>query len=574
MGNKDKKNQKLKEPLKQAISLKSLLLPISALVIVILLAFKPSLQNQFTNWDDGYYVTNNTAVHKYDIKGMFSQLVTDVYVPLTLMSFGVEYHFFKLNPFFYILDNILLHIAVTLMIFIFALKIGLKERSAFLGALLFGIHPMHVESVAWITERKDVLYSFFYMLAILQYWHYLESKKTWSFGLTFIWGILSMLAKPMALSLPFVLLVCDWLYQRKIDRHVLLEKALHLIYIVPLAFLTFKAHYARAPLKDFVEGSMLWLWSFTFYLRKFFFPLELVPIYNVPKPIGFSHIDYNIAFIVFCVFMFLMIRHRQNRWLRFAFFYYLASIFFIIRMKVEVHVSTVADRFMYLPSLGFCLLIGYFIDEKLSVYKEKSRWKYITTVILTIGLFCFLAIKTSHQTQIWKNNEVLWNLIIKTAPNSTSYNNRGQYYLDTKRYDLAIKDFNSAIQALPSHFQAHYNKGLVYQEQKMYDKAIECYNTSLKYNPKYYQAYHNKSYVYLQTKKYDLAIESCKKGLEINPESTGMNSNCAKAHMKLNLFPEAYQYAQKAKSLGYEYADELLKEIKKAEDKLKSQAKK
>lgn len=574
---KDKKLKTSKEPHQKPFNLKRLLFAVLALSTIIFFSYSSALNNQFTNWDDGYYITNNKAVQEItpgNIKIMFSKLVTDVYVPLTLLSFAIEYHFVQLKPFIYILDNIILHIAVTLLIFIFGLKIGLKERAAFLGALIFGIHPMHVESVAWITERKDVLYAFFYMLAILIYWKYLENKKLSLFAWTIVLGILSMLSKPMALSLPFVLLVCDWLYGRKFNKQLFIEKGIHLLYVVPIAYLTFRAHHARAPLRDFVEGSMLWVWSFTFYLKKFFFPVVLEPIYNVPKPVGFGHIDYNIAVIILGIFLYIMIRHHQNRLVRFAFLYYFASIFFILRMKVEIHVSSVADRFMYLPSLGFCLFIGHFIDDKLSNYFKRTQWKYITTAIITLIFFSFLAVKTYKQCDVWKDSETIWNIVIKTSPNSTAYNNRGQMYLDSKRYDLAIKDFDSAINALPSHFQALYNKGLAYQNQKNYEKAIECYDKALKYNPEYFQAYHNKSFVYIQLKQYPLAIESCTKGLEINPKSEGMNTNCAKAYLALNKFSEAYQYAQRAKELNSKNADGLIEDIKKAEAKIKNQPKK
>ena len=142
-----KTHPKSKESAILPLNLKLLWMPIFALCILIFFSYSSSLDNQFTNWDDGFYVTGNKSVQKItpeNIKIMFSKLVTDVYVPLTLLSFAIEYHFVQLKPFIYILDNILLHIAVTLMIFIFGLKIGLKERAAFLGALLFGIHPMHV----------------------------------------------------------------------------------------------------------------------------------------------------------------------------------------------------------------------------------------------------------------------------------------------------------------------------------------------------------------------------------------------------------------------------------------------
>lgn len=556
-----KQSKKAKPSASSAIDWKKSILPILLLAITIFIVFSPALHNQFTNWDDGFYVTSNTDVQKFNIKGMFTKLVTDVYVPLTLLSFAIEYHFVKLNAFVYILNNILLHIAVTLMIFIFARKLGLKERAAFLAALLFGIHPMHVESVAWITERKDVLYASFYMLAVLTYWRYLENQKLGTYVWTVIWGVLSMLAKPMALSLPFVLLVCDWAYGRKFNRSVLLEKWIHFLYMGLLALPTFMAHNARAPMKDFMEGAILWMWSFTFYLKKFFFPFPLLPIYNVPQPIAFGLLEYDIAIIVLIVFIYLMIRNRQNKWVRFAFLFYFASIFFILRMKVEIHVSSVADRFMYLPSVGFCFLVGYFLDEKLNYFKDKVRWKYAAIVGAVILLYCVAAVRTQIQTRIWKDNESLWSLVIKTAPNSTAYNNRGQMYLDRKDYDLAIKDFDAAVSLLRSHYQAYYNKGLAYQELGKYDEALKNYEKAIKYRPNYPPAYHNKSFVYLKLKQYDKAIEAATKGLELKPDVVGMYANRAKAYAYLGKFDEAIRDAQKAKELGHKNSEKLFKEI-------------
>ncbi|HBR14734.1 MAG TPA: hypothetical protein DD723_04205 [Candidatus Omnitrophica bacterium] len=561
---KDRQENEKKPAAKNVNHGRQSFIAVLALAVVVFITFSSALHNQFTNWDDDYYVTDNDwikAINFENIKAMFTHLVTDVYVPLTLISFAIEHHFFGLHPFPYILDNILLHIAITAMIFIFAQRIGLTRRAAFLGALVFGIHPMHVESVTWITERKDTLYSFFFMLAVLQYWRYLETKRPGSYLWTIPWGVLSMLAKPMALSLPFIFLVCDWTYGRKITKPVLLEKFITLFYVAPLAFVTLWAHHAKAPLLGFMEGVILWIWSFTFYLKKFFFPFTLFPIYNVPRPIAFGQWEYDTAIIVLIVFTYLMIRNRQNKWVRFAFLYYLASIFLILRMKVEIHASTVADRFMYLPSVGFCLLIGYFLDERLNHFRKKILWKYAVMVSATIILFCFFALKTHTQSKIWKDSLTLWDFVVKTVPTSTAHNNRGQIYLETNQYDLALKDFNTAIEFLPEHHHAYYNKGLIYQNQEKYEMALEAYDTALKNKPDYSKAYHNKSYVCLKLKKYDLAIESATKGLALKPSSASMYANRAIGYLKLGRYDEALRDAQKSKELNYEAADNIIKEI-------------
>ena len=147
---------------------------------VVFVAFSPALKNQFTNWDDDKYVTENKAIQNLslgNLRTIFTSVYTKTYCPLTILSFALEYHFFQLNALYYILDNIFIHIAVVMLIFIFGLQLGLNRTAAFVGALLFGLHPMRVESIAWVTERKDVLYSFFYMISVCGYMKYLKTSN-------------------------------------------------------------------------------------------------------------------------------------------------------------------------------------------------------------------------------------------------------------------------------------------------------------------------------------------------------------------------------------------------------------
>ena len=186
-------------------------------LLLVILAFSPSLFNGFIKNDDPTHLLENVTLRALtfeNFRAMFQSIVNVTYIPLTTASFAMEYHFFGYNPFIYHLDNLLLHLGVIVCVFIFLQRLSLSVVAAGIGALFFGIHPLRVESVAWITERKDVLYGFFYMLAILQYWDYAKSGKKQFYFLSLLWGFLSILAKPMALSLPLILLLCDWWMRR------------------------------------------------------------------------------------------------------------------------------------------------------------------------------------------------------------------------------------------------------------------------------------------------------------------------------------------------------------------------
>lgn len=216
------------------------------IVLVLVLAitfcvFSYTLHNGLLNWDDGAHLWGNPLVRSLSLENIVRIFTTDTarnYIPLTIFSFAVEYHWFGLNPLVYHLTNLVLHLAVTGLLFLLALRMGLSATGAGLAALLFGIHPLHVESVAWVTERKDVLYAFFYMLAIIFWWSYITDGRRMSYVYSVLFGALSVLAKPMALSLPLVLCLFDWLRQRPL-RQTVMEKIPHVLCIVPVVGITF-----------------------------------------------------------------------------------------------------------------------------------------------------------------------------------------------------------------------------------------------------------------------------------------------------------------------------------------------
>jgi len=360
------------------------------ILAVTFISFSASLNNEFTNWDDDFHLTENFVVQSIDFENIvhiFKNSVQSTYIPLTIFSFALEYHFFKLNPFIYHLNNLLLHLGVVTLIYLFSLRMGLAPLAAGLGALLFGIHPMHVESVAWVTERKDVLYAFFYMMALCTYMNYLEGKQKRFYLLTLFFGLLSILAKPMALSLPLVLLVCDWFKKKKLTLKVFLEKVPFILYIIPITWITYSLN-ARMPGESIQEALILWIWSFSFYIQKFFLPINLNPFYLWPEPIGITHLPYLGSLMVFLLCMLLLYIFRKQRWYVFALVFYFFSIFFLLRFDKGAEPQIVADRYMYMPSVGFCLLFGYLAAAGLNRLREKGGLvKQIGAVCLAFFIF-------------------------------------------------------------------------------------------------------------------------------------------------------------------------------------------
>jgi tetratricopeptide (TPR) repeat protein len=555
---------------------------IVSLLAISFLAYQPSLDNEFTNWDDPKHLTQSPLVKSLSVENIqriFQTSVNGTYIPLTIFSFTVEYHFFKYNPFVYHLDNLVLHMGVVILIFVLAIRLGMTGWAAWAVALLFALHPMHVESVAWVTERKDVLYAFFYLSSILVYFNYLKNKKWLAYVGALLFAFLSILTKPMALSLPLILFLFDWYQQRKNLKRILIEKIPFFLIIVPIAWLTYRLH-TRNPIQDGMEAVMIWVWTLTFYLREFFFPVRLNPQYDLPQPVGLSNFEYVFSVALFVLVLLLLFYFRKNRQLVFAFLFYFLSIFFLLRFDTGKDQSIVADRFMYLPSLGFCFLLGYGID-RLKGYSEVIKKIAYAVIIFVLVLFFR---QTYIQNDVWQDSVTLWSTVLKKGTHlGTVYTNRGEAYAKKEQYDLAFADFNKAIDLDPLHYSAynnrafiysiygkpqqaledfsraiqikpifesyynratiyqtlgennsaildytksielnsHYsesflNRGLMYLKTGDYHSALKDFDEAMKINPRYVQAYNNRAYVLNFLGKYEEAIESCNQSIELN----------------------------------------------------------
>lgn len=474
---------------------------------------------------------------------MFTRYVNRTYIPLTILSYSLEYKFFKYRPFIYHLDNLLLHLGVVTLIFLLARRWKLSVWAAGLGALLFGIHPMHVESVAWVTERKDVLYSFFYLLALYHYQNYIEmsraremaggisgwmfqnrkeplvTKQMVSYGMTLLFGFLSILSKSMALSLPFILFLLDWLNRRRFSPKLFLEKIPLAFFCISIAAITYIQH-ARIPGRDLPESILIWIWTLTFYLKKFLLPLVVFPGYVLPKPVVMLHGPYFLAEVLLIAFCWLLMRYKSERWLVFAAMYYLASIFFLLRYDDRWDSNIVADRFMYLPSLGLCLWIGSLIQGAWEKLKNKN------TLFKTIGITCLffvilsLGMKTFAQAKLWGEEFQLWTKAIQVCPESfIALNVRGSLYNDQKKYDLAIKDFSQAILLRPDYVHAYINRGQAYYNLKMTDLALADYNVSAVMRPDFVLTYINRGLLYDGIGKKELALKDYDIAIQLNPEN-------------------------------------------------------
>ncbi|MBF0521683.1 MAG: tetratricopeptide repeat protein [Candidatus Omnitrophica bacterium] len=554
------------------------------IVISTFLVYSSSLGNKFTNWDDEKFLTDNNLVRSLslaNIEKIWTTPVQHVYVPLSILSAAVEYHFAGLNPFVYHLDNLLLHLAVTSLVFFFVLRLGLSLPAAGFAALLFGLHPMHVESVAWVTERKDVLYALFYMLALSSYVKYLDQKNRKDYFFSILFGILSILSKPMALSLPLVLFLLDWFKKRKVCRDSFLDKLPHVAYIIPITWITYALH-TRVPGKALGQGILIWSWTLIFYFKKFFFPSQLIPVYALPQPVALTNPEYLFAAGLLIVLVGSIMIFRKNRWFLFGLAYFFVSIFFLLRFDSSVDKNIVADRFIYLPSLGFCVFLGYAAQESFRFLRVKNVKAAQVFSTVLVGILCMLGAKTVFQVNVWKDSLALWNHELRYSPlEYMAYANRGEFFVHQKKFDLALKDYNEALRIKPDYTKAlnnrgmlyktfgknglaeedfkraifaetkspsgtadvlaraYNNLGLIYFEEQKLDVALQCFNESLKLDTTIEQTYNNRALVYDAQGKPDLAFADYNKAIMVNPKFAEGYNNRAIFYKNKNEFTKA-----------------------------------
>ena len=496
---------------------------IGAVLILTSIIFSPALKNDFTNWDDQVYVTENNTITSISLNNLnkFGESVTGNYHPLTMLSLAIDYHFFKLNPFFYHLRNIIFHLINTLLVFFFIKRISKNNLFiSFLTALIFGIHPMHVESVAWVAERKDVLYTFYFLTGLLLYYQYLIKKRTLFLVAATVSFVLSTLSKSAAVVFPVILLLIDYFEGRKVTIKTIAEKLpLFLIsfYIGIMAFKTQSIAIADTHVFSLFERIRFASYGFMNYLVKFIYPFHLSSFHPYPEN-GNIPATYNLAMIAVLFFIgYMVLAGRKMKWLVFGIGFYFVTVALVLQF-VSVGKAVTAERYTYVPYIGIGFIYASVLYKIFSEIKYKNL-KYFTGALLIVQLFVF-TVKTYNRTKVWHDSASLWTDVIEKYPNeSGAYSNRGYYYRSLKNYDLALQDYNMAIRLDKKNDNAYYNRGSAYFDMGKFDFALADYNECLSISPDNAQVLNNRGVVYIFREEFDKALADLNRSLELDPEN-------------------------------------------------------
>jgi len=484
---------------------------------------------------------------------------------------------FGLDPRGHHLTNVIIHVATTLLLFLLLFRVTDVAWKSFSVAALFALHPLHVESVAWVAERKDVLSAFFWFLTLFLYIEWVKNKSRILYVIILITYTLGLMSKPMLVTLPVVMLLVDyWPLQRHIA-HIenakekqapgllnwmvfsLREKIPFLLLSVVSSVTTIYAQNKGGALKT-LDLFSLWqrmgnaVTSYCKYLFKTVWPTDLAIYYPFPKSIVIWQVVLSFIVLLLVTVMALNVRKRHPYFVV-GWLWFLVTLIPVIGF-VQVGDQAMADRYTYIPLTGvFIASVWGFPD-----LKNKKIFSLLVTVILVV-----LSSVTWHQTKYWRNSITLFQHSIEaTSDNYIAHNNLGIAYAGKGMYEEAIDNYIKAIEIKPNYVDAHYNLGNALYKVKYYDAAIEQYVITIEMYPEHQKAHNNLGYIYAEMGVFDNAILEYNKAIELNPYYITAYVNLGEALMRTGKINEAEVVYRKILDINsnVNVANDRLNEIK------------
>lgn len=517
------------------------------ILCVTLISFLPSLKNGFTNWDDDKLLTENTVVRSLswqNTKTIFTSFSHELYHPLVLLSYSLEYHFFKLDPRAYHATNLFLHLVNCILVFWLIFSISGNSLISFIVSLLFAIHPAHVESVAWVSERKDVLYALFFLAGLISYIRFLKEGKQGFYWTSLGLFAASCLSKAMAVSFPLVILLCERIFGEKTSRKKILNLAPFFIIALVIGALAILAKQQTLSLTEEPPLSKYNLlnipYKTLFYIVRAFIPVNFLYLYPYSRQQGFlAPVFFWLPLgILIILAIGIFFSARYSRKIIFGFLFFGLTIFPAIPL---MNVGYSADRYTYIPFIGLFYVMGEAGIWACRGLSEKNKIRIFCALILasaTVGL----SYLTWQKCLVWKDNLSLWNDAVRSHPHlAMFYIKRGNAYLDKMDFSMAIADYKQAMALNPSDFEAYYNRGITYSQKGEFKLAIEDYSHAILFNPLSWPSFVNRGVVYFCQDDYSKAIADFNAALRINPNS-----------------PDAYFYRANAFSRKGEYDNAVL----------------
>lgn len=542
------------------------LLTLAVILIATVITYLPVFDGakEFTNWDDPAYVTEQPLVRSLDaanIKQMFKteSRVAANYHPLTMLTLAYDYQRGEGQMWAFMQTTLLLHLINTALVFLF---VGLLFRKSLLMPVLcaafFGLHPMHVESVAWVAERKDVLYTAFYLVSLIGYVRYLRGGSWAWLVAAFASFIASCYAKPMAVTLPVVLLLLDVFEKRAFSVRSALEKVPFLVVSVIFGLLTLEVQSSIPGLVDVTSFSlpqrMLFAgYGITEYIVRLFVPLKLSAFYPYPstgaEPWAIAYVYSGMAVLLVCAVM-VISRKRQSELTSTLFFgmgFFVVTISIVLQL-ISVGGAVIADRYTYVPYIGLFVMIGGAMDRTL----PNVRRDQIGLSIVLVASIWF-AVLSNARIDVWKNSGVLFDDVIKLYPSQpvrAAYNNRALYNLEKGKLLESERDYQYLEVLGVSRAYTYKGYGALLMRMKRPAEAIPRFTTALELGGDDVQVIRARGRCYSQLQRHDSAIADLSRARELDPNDIEVATLLIEECLSAGRFQEAITYGSTMQKLA------------------------
>jgi len=527
-----------------------------AILLTIVFLF-PTLQNGLLDWDDYAYVTDNDLIKNLSVSQVGEMFkapgVASHYHPITLFSLSIDYSIGGLNPFVYHLHNLLLHLVNLCLVYVLFLLISKKPLIATIVTLLFCLHPMHIESVAWISARKDLVYSMFFLLSLVFYQirFSLKSHSDVYYWICYLLFLMSLLSKGMAVSLPIILLGMDYLSKRKDYKKMFLEKVPFFLLTILFVYVGVTGQSEGGALNSnaeipFIIRPFIACYGLVMYCVKALVPSNLSAFYPYPSISDLPWYIYASSIPVVGMIVYIVKQWRRKRVLVFGSVFFMVSIFPVIQIIPFGH-AIMADRYTYIPYLGLFFLIAYYFEKLIN--KVSINPNFRRGLLLASGAYVVLLGLISHnRSKVWENDDTLWTDVIEHYPNSYfALGNLGNYWFNQGDNNKALGYYNSTIEIEERYFMAYNNRGLIYQAKGDTARAILDYNKAIQLK-RYPKAYINKGVILFQQGNNFRAIEAFKQGIELDESYALAWFNLGSVYYrigKLDLALESFNHAER-----------------------------
>lgn len=508
----------------------------------------------FLSWDDNVYVYENILIRRLTPTGVydiFRNFVMGNYHPLVILSYAFEYAIAGHAPWLYHLNNLLLHILATGLVYLLAKRMSGNALVSGLCALFFGVHPLHVESVAWVTERKDVLYSVFYLSAMVSWDSWRNTGRKGAWALTLILFVLACLSKGQAVTLPLALLLMD-VFRGKTFSLLVKDISIGLMLVPSLAFglLAVYAQRHGGNIRDAGDWSMFEQFligcrSMMFYLPKYIFPWPLVPFYPYPKaPLGIFW--YTGPFLLAALIWGMWKARLRFPEITFGLAFYFVHILPVAQF-LPVGNAIAADRYFYMPAYGLIFATAVLMVKYL---KPNLLYTFGTLLAIIWGAL------TYAQVRVWKSTETFFSYIVRMDPSvDFAFVNLGRYLEKQERKREAVDVYLQGIMANPNYPDQYNDAGYTLSHLGKYDSSLILLKKALELSPNLAEAYNNLGYTYSMMQRFEEAEKHLLKSIALNSRNETAYNNLGSTYSMMGKMEDARAMYFKAIEIKPDYAD-------------------